>query len=191
MASSYLIATPGTKTIALDCFDAIQRSTFGTEQRKALVKLSNRLGVTLRVTGDLTAVASTTLANSTEFGNFTVKAGIWYEYELWLQLTNGSAANGCKVDLTLSGTQTSMKGFGVSGVAVGTSDPTDAAHSSISTQILLTTSQDTTSPFFISDRAIFKPVNDGKIVLQLAEKDTGGGTLVLKEGSFLRIRTLV
>ena len=190
MSSSYLICTPGTKTTRIDCRDGVQGSTFSTEQRKVLVKLCNRLGVTLRANGDLTAVTSTTLANSTEFGSFTVKAGIWYEYELWLQLTNGSAANGCKVDVTLSGTQTSLKGFGVSSVAVGTADPTDAATSSISTQILLTTSQDTTSPFFVAHKTTFKPVNDGKLLIQLAEKDTGGGTLVLKQGSYMRVRVL-
>ena len=190
--SSYLRAFPGSKAKQIDSArelnDALRGQSPAT--KAALVKMARRAGVTIRVEADLTSVTSTTLANSTEFGYFDVKAGIWYEYELWLQLTNGSAANGCKVDVTLSGTQTSLKGFGVSSVAVGTADPTDAATSSISTQILLTTSQDTTSPFFVAHKTTFKPVNDGKLLIQLAEKDTGGGTLVLKQGSYMRVRVL-
>lgn len=192
MANSvYLRAVNGSKTKAIDSAPEINEcAQLAIPVKKALHKLAKRVGAALRVEADLTAVTSTTLATSTEFGYFDVKAGVWYEYEGFFQLTNGSGANGGEVDLFLSGTQTSMKGFGYASGAAGTADPTDATNSSISTNTIVHVEMDTTSPFTAKMTGVFKPVADAKLVIQLAEKDTGSGTLVLKEGSYLRVRVL-
>jgi hypothetical protein len=37
-------------------------------------------------------------------------------------------------------------------------------------------------------KVMFKPTADGILNVQVAEKDAGGGTLVVKAGSLLRLR---
>lgn len=160
------------------------------KQKQGIIRAIRGLGsVSFLVNTDTASITSTTLAN---YAGFLVEctAGRWYEVYAQLAVTNGTAANGFKAALNLTGTQTNMKS---NMFAKGTNDTTaeiNASAVTISTNTLITGNADTASPATIFLMGTFQPIADGVLTLQLAEKDTGSGTGVLKTGSLIRIREL-
>lgn len=160
------------------------------KQKQAIIRAIRGLGsVSFLVNTDTASLTSTTLA---DYAGFLVecRAGRWYEVYAQLTATNGTAANGFKAAFNLSGTQTNMLS---SMFAKGTNNTTaeiNASASTISTNTLITGNGDTASPCTVFLQGTFRPVADGVLTLQLAEKDGGSGTGVMKAGSLIRIREL-
>jgi hypothetical protein len=193
---------PGSKALAFDDADGVNRNgAFSEGEKRALRNMARRgSGATLLLVADSTAKTTTTLTDVTnsatastgtqEFGSFRVFAGRWYEAELNIQTTNGTAANGSQVALKLSGTQTAMpvsgQAAGYAGGALGV--VSGAGVAVFSSNLFFTIVTDTTSPYNAMGNVMFKPTADGILNVQVAEKDAGGGTLVVKAGSLLRLR---
>lgn len=138
---------------------------------------------------DSTANATTTLGDSTYLTGITLKPKRKYIVRSVLHLTNGTAANGVKVALTLTGTQTSAASMGL----VHSYDTTNSA--STFTAVALSSGTQTfadaaagTAHYVIN--AEITPQNEGILKIQFAENANGGGTAVLKKGSWLEVREI-
>lgn len=138
---------------------------------------------------DSTANATTTLGDSTYLTGITLSPKRKYVVRGLLALTNGTAANGVKVALTLTGTQTSAASAGL----VHSYDTTNTA--STFTSVALSSGTQTfadaaagTCTYIIN--AQVTPQNEGILKIQFAENASGGGTAVLKKGSWLEVREL-
>ena len=138
---------------------------------------------------DSTANATTTFGDSTYLTGITLSPKRKYVVRGLLHLTNGTAANGVKVAVTLTGTQTSADSTGL----VHSYDTTNTA----STFTALALSNGTqkfadpaagTAHYVIN--AEITPQNEGILKIQFAENTSGGGTAVLKKGSWLEVREL-
>lgn len=202
-----VVAVAGTKAIVIDSVNTFtQNGALDIKLKQALARMGRRSGgSTLVLTSDSTAKTTTTLTDVTnsatastgivEFGQFNLQGGgNLYFIDLMAQMTNGTAANGAKVALNLSGTQSGLvatgqfyaMGSGAEG-AVTNQGPITA----LGSNLLFTASPDTTSPFVIAATMLVKVIDDGVLKLQIAEKDAGGGTGVLKATSYITVRPLV
>ena len=139
---------------------------------------------------DSTANATTTLGDSTYLTGITLKPNRKYIVRGTLALTNGTAANGVKVALTLTGTQTSAASMGL----VHSYDTTTLASTftavalSSGTQTFADAVPASTAHYVIN--AEITPQNEGILKVQFAENASGGGTAVLKKGSWLEVREI-
>lgn len=197
-------AVAGTKAVLIDAADTINEcGAFNTSEKSALAKAFRGAGsgVTLLLTSDSTANATTTLADVVngssvqEFGFFDVKAGKWYEASFNCVMTNGTAANGAKLALKLSGTQTNIKIAGRGTAFSSSTTPVLAemdtyATIALGSNLFFTLEADVTSPFTFEGKVVFQAVADGRLNIQIAEKDTGSGTAILKAGSTLTVKQL-
>ena len=197
----------GTKAIAISNDNLItQNGSLSISLKQALQRINRRNGgTTLILTSDSTAKTSTTLTNVTdsatastgvvEMGYFDlIGGGNLYLVDCALQITNGTAANGAKAAITLSGTQSGLVATGQafalgSGAAGAVADQFPIV--GLSSNLFFTLSPDTTSPFVIAASFIVKAIDDGRLQVQFAEKDAGGGTAVLKATSYVQVRPLV
>lgn len=132
---------------------------------------------------DSTANATTTLVDSTYLTGITLSPNRKYVVRGLLHLTNGTAANGVKVALTLTGTQTSAASTGL----VHIYETFSALALSSGTQTFADAGAGT-SHYVIN--AQITPQNEGILKIQFAENASGGGTAVLKKGSWLEVREL-
>jgi hypothetical protein len=192
----------GSKAIALDAYDHIQSSPFTGQAKKALASAARRQGTTLMLTAASTAKTSTTLTDVTnsatastgtqEFGQFLVQPGKWYRADGVMQFTNATAADGAKLALHLTGTQTSMPCIGYAvGIGSATAHVAGANETfssvAFASNLFFTVTADTTSPYAFKFEVTFKPTAEGVLKPQIALQAATGAGATLDPGSYLRL----
>lgn len=161
---------------------------FSVPQKQVLAGMLRRKPLRLLQVADSTANATTTLGAST-YLTTKLEAGRAYKVSIVAQVTNGTAANGVKLGINLSGTQTTA-------VITGQSRAWDVTNTALVTNHIAlssgaythvdASSGDTRYEF----NFVVQPQNDCVFDVRFAENASGGGTAVLKKFSYMEVEEL-
>lgn len=135
---------------------------------------------------------STTLTSDTTL-RLTLAAGVWYEVKGQVSITQATAADGYKLAVGISGTQTSAVTAGwyqAMDFTNNTVDETKVAN--LSSNLVFTATGTGAGGGLVSFSFRVKLQNDGNLDIQLAEQATAGGGAgaIIAAGSILEVSVL-
>lgn len=162
--------------------------SLSVEIKKALAAIVRQGTVRYEQLADQAASGTTTTLQASTYLTHKVEAGRKYRIKVFAKATNGTAANGLKLGINVSGTQTSARYDG----EVGSVDITNAATTRVFARAALSSGAQTvadadTGSYLMFVSATLVPQSDGVLDVRFCENANGNGTAILKQDSYLEV----